>query len=65
MKVSAGVFGGSVGGIFPYVASSIDAILRSELLNEFQVPKIELSQLEPKACVYRKFDSRRRSKRTA
>jgi predicted NBD/HSP70 family sugar kinase len=37
------IIGGSVGGIFPYVVSDVDAILRSELLSELQMPKIELS----------------------
>ena len=38
------IIGGSVGGIYPFIAPNVDAILRAELPNEFQMPKIELSQ---------------------
>ena len=38
------IIGGSVGGVYPFVAPTVDAILRTELPDEFQMPKIELSQ---------------------
>ncbi len=39
------IIGGSVGRIYPYVASLAESALRADLRSEYQMPRIEMSEL--------------------
>jgi len=39
------IIGGSVGQIYPYVADQVEAALRTDLRSEYQMPRIEKSEL--------------------